>query len=472
MDTLNLQSASEYLNNLLLARGLLRNGKRIDFADPGNAADGAEDTMAQIINLIHDLVTRRDVSATILPIPTGYGTATVALTFPIRQREAEQRESLATTVKNLRKTEAKQALQVEQLEGKTKELSRSIALAEGQETAFKTTIRNADITIRGLKDQMQRMKSSIQQIRTQCATDIRKRDIELQKLKTHLTERQRGKRDGYGVMTITIQPPPKTNTSSRKGAQGGTTTDIPGYSLKQETTEYLTQLCQSLSDENDALIQLSRDTIQTLRELQGLEDGDVEGLAEGAAGKEEGVDAALSRHELLSREMDATLDQLRALLTNPSFVPLEEVELRDSEIARLRDGWEKMEQRWQEAVSMMDGWHKRVSHGSGSISLDELRLGMSFTTDSSMQKDAGSTLNLSVDQSESGNSAGSSRRVSNDSSTRERPKRLFDIEPSGPAKEHAPPAGKTAGGEKAAAQRSDATDVRQKRRKLQRNRPA
>lgn len=120
---------------------------------------------------------------------------------------------------------------------------------------------------------------------------------------------------------------------------------------------------------------------------------------------------------------------------------------------------------------MMDGWHKRVSHGSGSISLDDLRLGMSFTTDSSMQKDAGSTLNLSVDQSESGNSAVSSRRISNDSSTRERPKRLFDIEPSGVAKDHAP-AGKTAGGEKVAAQRSDATDVRQKRRKLQRNRPA
>lgn len=112
MDTLNLQSASEYLNNLLLARGLLRNGKRIDFADPGNAADGVEDTMAQIINLIHDLVTRRDVSATIFPVPTGYDTATVALTLPVRQREAEQRESLATTVKNLRKTEAKQALQV------------------------------------------------------------------------------------------------------------------------------------------------------------------------------------------------------------------------------------------------------------------------------------------------------------------------------------------------------------------------
>ncbi|KAM5453084.1 hypothetical protein MaudCBS49596_002860 [Microsporum audouinii] len=442
MDTLNLHSASEYLNNLLLARGLLRNGKRIDFANPGSAPDGVDDTMTQIINLVHDLVIRRD-------------------------REAEQRENLATTVKNLRKTEAKQTLQMEQLESKTKDLSRSIALAEGQETAFKSTIRNADITIRGLKDQMQRMKSSIQQIRTQCATDIRKRDLELQKLKTHLTDRQRGKRDGLGVMTITIQPPPKTNTSSRRAHEGVNHVETPGYSLKKDTSEYLTQLCQNLSDENDALIQLSRDTIQTLKELQGLTDaGDEE--AERTAGKEDNVDATLSRHEVLSREMDSALEQLRALLTNPSFVPLEEVEIRDSEIARLRDGWEKMELRWQEAVSMMDGWHKRISHGSGSMNFDELKLGMSFTTDSSIQKDTGSTANMSVDQSESEDSALSSRRVSNESSVRQ--KRLFDIGPSGPTKDQALPA-KPSGGEKAAPQRSDANDIRQKRRKLQRNRP-
>ncbi|KAK2836839.1 hypothetical protein FQN49_006669, partial [Arthroderma sp. PD_2] len=191
MDSLNLHNASEYLNNLLLARGLLRNGKRIDFAEPGEGSDGVDDTMAQIINLVHDLVTRRD-------------------------RDAEQRENLATTVRGLRKTEAKQALQIERLESKTEDLSRSIALAEGQETAFKSTLRNADATIRGLREQMQRMKSSIQQIRTQCTTDIRKRDIELQKLKTHLTDRQRGKKDGFGVMTITIQPQPKVNTTSRR----------------------------------------------------------------------------------------------------------------------------------------------------------------------------------------------------------------------------------------------------------------
>jgi hypothetical protein len=62
METVNLKTASAYLNNLLLARGLLRDGKQIQFARPHKTEGGTEQTLAQIINLVHDLVLRRDVS--------------------------------------------------------------------------------------------------------------------------------------------------------------------------------------------------------------------------------------------------------------------------------------------------------------------------------------------------------------------------------------------------------------------------
>lgn len=61
-DSYNLKTASQYVNNLLLARGLLRNGKPIEFARPSKGENGADATMAQIINLVHDLILRRDVS--------------------------------------------------------------------------------------------------------------------------------------------------------------------------------------------------------------------------------------------------------------------------------------------------------------------------------------------------------------------------------------------------------------------------
>lgn len=61
MESYNLKTASTYINNLLLSRGLLRNGKPIEFAHPSRGEGGKEATMAQIINLIHDLILKRDV---------------------------------------------------------------------------------------------------------------------------------------------------------------------------------------------------------------------------------------------------------------------------------------------------------------------------------------------------------------------------------------------------------------------------
>ena len=62
MDPQNLHTASVYVNNLLLSRGLLRNGTPIEFAKPSKAEGGKDATMAKIINLVHDLLLRRDVS--------------------------------------------------------------------------------------------------------------------------------------------------------------------------------------------------------------------------------------------------------------------------------------------------------------------------------------------------------------------------------------------------------------------------
>ena len=66
MDAQNRRAASGYINNLLLSRGLLRNGAPIDFATPGNAEGGLDATMGQLMNLVHDLILRRDVCLSFL----------------------------------------------------------------------------------------------------------------------------------------------------------------------------------------------------------------------------------------------------------------------------------------------------------------------------------------------------------------------------------------------------------------------
>ena len=62
MDPQSRQTTSDYINNLLLSRGLLRNGTPIEFATPEKAEGGVNVTMSQVMNLVHDLILRRDVN--------------------------------------------------------------------------------------------------------------------------------------------------------------------------------------------------------------------------------------------------------------------------------------------------------------------------------------------------------------------------------------------------------------------------
>jgi hypothetical protein len=239
---------------------------------------------------------------------------------------------------------------------------------------------------------MLRLKTMLNQVRTQCANDIRKRDVQIQRLKSHLTTQQRGTRPPLTNTTITVTAPFQGTAAGTSGDGSNVSVDDPSYSLTQETTEFLTRLSQNLSDENDNLIGLVRSTLTTLRSVQGLsataqaqphDDGaaETEGASDGTSDITDThlVQVLPTSYETLASDMDEVLEHLRTLLSNPSFVPLEEVEMREEEIIRLREGWEKMEGRWREAVKMMDGWRKRMASGGKAVNLDELKLGLSLS---------------------------------------------------------------------------------------------
>ena len=232
---------------------------------------------------------------------------------------------------------------------------------------------------------MIRLKGSVTQIRAQSATDMRRRDGEVQRLKKHL-EGRRGK-DGtsHQVGVVVVTPGAGKVSLGNKIGAADADLDSPEYSLKQETTEFLTQLSQSLSDENDALIGLARATLTTLRSLQGLSADEQRGPETGGsfdrAVDERGVVTGPPSYETLAARTDEVLEHLRELLTNPSFVPLEEVEIREVEIQRLREGWEMMALRWKEAVALMGGWKKRMVDEGDTINLDDLKVGLKLGSD-------------------------------------------------------------------------------------------
>ncbi|KAL8973626.1 MAG: hypothetical protein Q9197_002132 [Variospora fuerteventurae] len=355
MDTRSLDTASTYINNLLLSRGLLRNGTPIDFATPEKAAGGTDATMVKVMNLVHDLILRRD-------------------------RDVDTLGNLSHTLQTLRSSSVQQTQSMARLEARNTDLDRQLALTGAQDETAKKSIKQAEAKAKALREELLKTKGSVCQIRQQCANDIRRKDQELARLKRHL-EGRRGREGNGGQIGVTVitpgisKPPPGSRSV-------GNHVDLASsqYNLRQETTEFLTQLSQGLSDENDALIGLVKDTLLSLRHLQGLpQDPVLNPPDSNDVSKSNFTNVMMNpppSYEALASSTEEVMANLHCLLTNPSFVPLEEVQIRDAEIQKLRAAWEKMEARWQETLALMGSWRKRMEHTGDTINLDDLRMGM------------------------------------------------------------------------------------------------
>lgn len=245
---------------------------------------------------------------------------------------------------------------------------------------MRTQLKTAEQNNHRLKDEAVKTKTLLAQARAACANEIRKRDRQIDSLKKAITDasRVRGGNRSRDVLSISVTG---EVGGDERGLPAGATQD-EGYSLRLETNEFLTQLARGLSEENEGLLALLRRTVDALREMGGLERG-----AESVNGGQDNhhpdsgngdvvVVVPQKSADELAAELEAIMEHLRTILTNPSFVPIEEVEMREEAINRLRAGLETMESRWKDAVHMIDGWRKRVASSGKSVDIEDLQMGL------------------------------------------------------------------------------------------------
>ncbi|KAF4124240.1 Afadin- and alpha -actinin-Binding [Geosmithia morbida] len=342
LDTENLRTASLYINNQLLSRGLLKDGQSIDFTDPCRPGSDGAATMGRIMSVVNDLILRRD-------------------------RDAEHRETLSTTMRSLRADNLRLTKDVNQLTEKNEEAQRKVGLADASEASLKLQLKSADSAARRLKEEVARTKTLVAQARATCANDVRRRDRQIDTLKKQLGEagRARGARTNPAITTISVTG---DFGGSEKGGPPTAHGSLSGddYSLRSETNAFLAKLVQDLSQENEAILVAMHHTIDELRQMSGWER---------EAGEGDSVVKQPSWQEM-AVELDTVLDHMKNILTNPSFVPIEEVEMREEEINRLKEGWIKMENRWREAVHLIDGWRKRMAADGKPVCDEELQMGL------------------------------------------------------------------------------------------------
>ncbi|KAK7975683.1 parasitic phase-specific protein psp-1 protein [Apiospora arundinis] len=343
----NLRTASLYINNQLLSRGLLRDGQNIDFADPEDAPGGLQDTMGRIMGVVNDLILRRD-------------------------RDAAHRESLSTTLLSLRADAQRNAAEATRQADKFADTQRKLDGAEATERALRLQLKSTESSVFKLKDEMTKMRATVAQNRAACANDVRRRDRQIDSLKRAVVDagRVRGGNKNRDVVSITVVNEVGIEERANGVSCGGT--DEYGYSLRMETNEFLTELAKGLCEENSTLLHLLRRTVERLREMSGIEGANAKSDADNGD-----ISVPLPKNaDDLADELEGIMMHLRSLLTNPSFVPIEEVEVREVEIHRLREGWEQMESRWKDAVSMIEGWRKRMASSGKSVNMEELQMGL------------------------------------------------------------------------------------------------
>lgn len=212
---------------------------------------------------------------------------------------------------------------------------------------------------------MARVKTLVSQTRASCANEVRRRDRQIDGLKRQLGEatRSRGSVRNPAISVISV-----TGDVGAEGRAGAGCTGDEGYNLRDETNEFLTELAKGLSEENEGLLAVLRRMREALRTMSGWE-------RDAAKGDGHATDMTTNVNEL-EADLMAVLDHLQTILTNPSFVPLEEVVIREDEINRLREGWVKMESRWKEAVNLIDGWRRRLATSGMAVDDDELQLSL------------------------------------------------------------------------------------------------
>ena len=273
------------------------------------------------------------------------------------------------------------------------EAQRRADIGEAAETSLRAQLAAAESANRKLREDAAKMRQLVSQTRASCANEVRKRDRQIDGLKKAVSDagRARGERRSAAITTITIgggdqqqpsrssftspqsQGTPASHTSAATAAAAPSTTANSDYNLRSETNAFLAELARGLSDDNEALLGLVHHTSRQLKTMSGFvaDETDADERATAIAANGNGND-----YSALAGDMEAVLDHLRTILTNPSFVPIEEVVQRESEIGRLRDGWEKMEDRWKEAVHLLDGWRQRMADSGRSVNMEEIKMGL------------------------------------------------------------------------------------------------
>ncbi|BFZ57530.1 hypothetical protein PYCC9005_004582 [Savitreella phatthalungensis] len=286
-DGSNVSSSRSYVNTELRRRGYLTDDEPLKF----NSADAPA-----VINLLHDFL-----------LKTAADEADVErLTAKARQLSSENERHRSERHK---------------LEAKLRDADRDVSAARGELQQAKSAHQTTTVEARQLREALTRASAAVSHIKVQMSHDLRRRDVQILRLKEQICDVPGKQRSASGGLVSSYRYVPSRSTSDATDPY----VDAEGHAQFIRAVDRQRESAMlKIVHENDELRDLLQATLASLDSLVKFD------------GEDSAMLSSVARSvTVLEAQLRVRLTALREILDTPGFVPIEEVEFREEKIRQL-----------------------------------------------------------------------------------------------------------------------------------------
>lgn len=328
MASRDLQSAAAYINSALVTKGYLKDDQLIEFASLGESKDNNKALVTndtRIINVIYGLLDAAD-------------------------NDNNNSELQENRIAELEKRLERETMEKRKINSQLQAAERRIQADGLKLQQLQSSLKMSEVNHLNSKDDLNRLTALVGQLKTQFANELRRKDVEIGKIKQRLQDPRRVKTHYSSKGTLT------------KFDSRSPTIKAPESSSAQEDVEKLSQILVQLNDvlvvENGLLLKelykVNSDVCRANGNPPSLEEFVWKGPHLNAAG----VAKRTAHGNKISASIRSNLKQMIDLLNDPNVVSMDEVRKRDKTITQLTEKLRETTENWQKAIKTMDEWKK------------------------------------------------------------------------------------------------------------------
>lgn len=322
----DVRSAASYVNNVLVSKGYIRDDERLELGQQ----EGDEERDTRTINVIYALL------------------KTI-------EDDSKASEANAQLVNDFKRQHEEENTRHERLKAKCSALEKQVASLERDGSNLKSSADGFHRAAEQQKEQSVRLKSLIKQIRQQFANELRRRDVQIAKLKERLQDTSRRTKTLTGV----------SGTLS-KSYNSYSTTALNRHDSESEASaaisSELSAMNNALVAENNALLVMLHQIRDSISSVTDENQSAI--ISERTASyNEQPSDASevlirCQTTQELNEEVSDCIQYITQALHSPNYVSVTELKEKESEIERLKDQLLDANTNWQKALSTMEQWKK------------------------------------------------------------------------------------------------------------------